>query len=235
MGAMKKVFILHGWTYSTEKWSPFIKLLENVGFDVKLLKIPGLTAKIDRPWTLDDYVRWLREILNKNKDRRIVIGHSNGGRIALALASKYPKLISNLVLINSAGIHHDNITLRIKRAVFKQIAKIGRLFTSSKRLRDLLYKLAGETDYRDAQENTAKTIVNLISADLAQNLSKITAPTLIVWGEKDKHNQTPLSDAILMNRLIKNSKLRTIKEAKHSPQFTHPEEILNLIKEELSQ
>lgn len=234
MGAMKKVFILHGWTYSIEKWGPFIKLLKEGGFDAKLLKIPALTAKIDRPWTINDYVVWLKKEIAKDKDRRIIIGHSNGGRIALALASKHPKLISNLVLINSAGIHHDNITLRIKRAIFKQIAKTGRLFTSSKRLRDLLYKLAGETDYRDAEENTAKTMVNLISSDVAASLSKISVPTLIIWGEKDKHNQTPISDAFLINKLIKNSKLKIIKEAKHSPQFTNPKEVLRLIKEELS-
>lgn len=234
MGTMKKIFILHGWTYSTEKWGPFIKLLKEGGFDVKLLEIPGLTAKIDRPWTINDYAVWLKKEIAKDKDRRIIIGHSNGGRIALAFTSKYPKLISNLVIINSAGIHHDNLTLRIKREVFKNIAKTGKFFTSSKTLRNLLYKLAGETDYRDAQENTAKTMVNLISSDVTASLSKINVPTLIIWGEKDKHNQTPISDAFLINKLIKNSKLKIIKEAKHSPQFTNPNEVLRLIKEELS-
>ncbi len=231
---MKKIFILHGWAYSTEKWGPFIRLLNKAGFDIKLLKIPGLTAKIDRPWNLNDYVRWLKEEIDRDKDRRIVIGHSNGGRLALALASKYPNLISHLILINSAGIHHDNVSLRIKRNVFKNIAKIGKMFTSSKKLRNLLYKIAGETDYRVAEENVAKTMVNLISSDLTQSLSKVKASTLIIWGEKDKHNQTPLSDTRLMNRLIKNSKLRIVKEAKHSPQFTHPKEVLEFIREELA-
>jgi pimeloyl-ACP methyl ester carboxylesterase len=228
---MKKIAILHGWTYSVELWKPFVKMLKDAGFEVEMLKIPGLTAKIDRPWTLEDYVQWLKNILEK--DKRILMGHSNGGRIALATASKYPDLVKHLILINSAGIYHDNLSLRIKRSVFKNIAKAGKRITSSKKLRDLLYKIVGETDYRDAEENTAKTIVNLISSDLTSYLPKITIPTLVIWGEKDNHNQTPVSDAMLINRLIKNSKLRIVKYAKHSPQFTHPKEVLKLIKEEL--
>ena len=81
MGIMK-ILILHGWSYSTDKWAPCLKLLESHGARPELLKIPGLTAPIDRPWTLEDYVRWLKE---KTGDEKVIlIGHSNGGRISLA-------------------------------------------------------------------------------------------------------------------------------------------------------
>lgn len=228
---MKKVIIIHGWTYSTEKWKPFIDLLEKSGVSVDLLKVPGLTAEINRPWTIDDYVNWLKEIVEKDDDKKVIIGHSNGGRIALAFASKYPKQISRLILINSAGIHHDGLSLKIKRNMFNTVAKIGRKLTSSENLRKVLYKLVGESDYRKASPNTAKTMVNLISSDITPKLSEINVPTLIIWGEKDTHNQTPLSDAKLMNKLIKNSKLRTVKDAKHSPQLTNPNEVLAFVLE----
>ena len=53
-----KIFILHGWTYSTEKWNPLIDLIKKNGFEVEMLNVPGLTEKIDKPWNINDYVEW---------------------------------------------------------------------------------------------------------------------------------------------------------------------------------
>ncbi len=103
---MKKIFILHGWTKTTDKWKPFIDYLRDDRFSIELLKIPGLTAKIDKPWALDNYVEWLKNIVDKEKNKVILIGHSNGGRISLAFAAKYPQKIEKLFLIDFAGIRH---------------------------------------------------------------------------------------------------------------------------------
>ena len=54
-----KVYILHGWTYNLGKWDPFIKILTKNNLNPVLLKILGLTEKIDKPWTIDDYADWL--------------------------------------------------------------------------------------------------------------------------------------------------------------------------------
>ena len=66
MGTMK-VLVLHGWTYSTDKWTPFINLLKEKGVDVELLKIPGLTEELGEVWNLDSYVEWLDRKIGKEK------------------------------------------------------------------------------------------------------------------------------------------------------------------------
>lgn len=231
LGTMK-ILILHGWTYSTKKWGELVGLLEDAGFKVILPNIPGLTAEIDRPWTIDDYILWLRKLVEKEKGKVILLGHSNGGRISLAYASLFPEKISNLILIDSAGIYHKNFGRKFKRFFFSNLAKIGKKITTSPKLRALLYKVVGERDYHDASPIQRQTMVNLISKDLIKVFSKIKIPTTIIWGKKDKI--TPLEDAVLMNKTIPNSKLFILDEARHSPMFTNPKQVADIIVKEVS-
>ncbi len=226
---MNKVLILHGWSYSMDRWTPFIKLMEAKGFKPHLLEIPGLTAPIDRAWMLGDYAEWLKGKVGKEKV--VLIGHSNGGRISLTFALKYPNLVERLILIDSAGIYHNELPVRFKRFVFKNLARVGKKLTASESARKALHKSAGVNDYREASPLMRQTITNLISTDLTSQLKNIIAPTLIIWGGRDK--TTPLSDGELMNKLIPNSKLRIVKDAGHSPQFTHTKEVCAKIIKEL--
>lgn len=222
---MSKILILHGWAYSTEQWQPFVTVLKNNGFNVEMLKIPGLTEKLDSVWNIDNYVGWLNKKIGDKK--AVLIGHSNGGRILLAFAAKHPEKIKHLVLIDSAGIYHDELPIRLKRFIFQSLAGAGKKVTKSDTLRKLLYKLARERDYEKAPPFLKQTMVNLINFDVTKLLNKIKVPTLIIWGGQD--TTTPLSDGKLMHQLIKGSKLHIIKSAKHSPQFTHVDEVIQAI------
>ena len=71
-----------------------------------------------------------------------------------------------------------------------------------------------------------KTFINIVNEDLTKYLKNINEETLIIWGEKD--TSTPLNNAIIMNELIKNSGLVTIKNADHFCYLQYPEYI-NLI------
>ncbi|OGE30701.1 hypothetical protein A3C59_03225 [Candidatus Daviesbacteria bacterium RIFCSPHIGHO2_02_FULL_36_13] len=219
-----KILVLHGWTYSTEKWDPFMDIISSKT-DVELLKIPGLTEKLEAVWNLDNYVEWLKTKIGDSKV--ILIGHSNGGRISLAFANKYPEKVSKLILIDSAGIYHNELPIRLKRLVFKIIAKLGKKIINSEKLRKILYKLSREGDYENASPTVKKTMLNLITTDISFLLPEIKIPTLIIWGEND--NTTPLKDGALMHKLIRGSKLKIISGARHSPQFTHPKEVAKII------
>lgn len=227
---MIKIIILHGWTYSLEKWQAFLELLKEKGIEPVMLNVPGLTSEKDKVWDIENYVNWLKEIINKEKDRVVLIGHSNGGRIALNFAIKYPEKISNLILIDSAGIYHNELPLALKRVIFKTLAKFGaQTLGRVHLLRNLLYKMAGESDYKNANSNMKQTMINLLNSDKFLKPENIQTPTLIIWGGKDKI--TPLSDGLLINKLIKNSKLEIIKDARHSPQFTHPQKVAKIIQQ----
>lgn len=226
--ASLRVIILHGWTTSKEKWGPLLTELKKSS-QVEILDIPVLTSKADRAWTLDDYVNWLNDLLAKEKQPVVLIGHSNGGRIALKLASQNPQQISKLILIDSAGIYHNELPLRLKRLVFDKIAKVGKSFKEHPILRKVFYKIIGESDYRDGNLLQRQTMINLINQDLKDVLKDINIPTLIIWGEKD--NITPLKDGLLMNQQIKNSQLLVVGSAGHSPHFSHTRKVVEKIRE----
>lgn len=229
MGAMNKVLVLHGWAYSTEKWEPFITSLKNRGFNAELLKIPGLTEKLNSVWEIDNYIEWLNKKIGK-EEKVILVGHSNGGRILLAFAIKYPEKIKHIVLIDSAGIYHNELPIRLKRFIFKSLTSVGKKVTKSESLRKLIYRLAKESDYEKAPPAVKQTMANLIKFDVTSFLGKVRIPTLIIWGEED--TTTPLSDGKLIHKLIRGSKLLVIKSAKHSPQFTHVNEVVQTILKE---
>jgi len=224
---MKRIIILHGWTKNRDKWQNFLATLEKKGIKAEFPKVPGPIEGLDRVWKLENYVQWLKNITDKEKGEVILIGQSNGGRISLAFANLYPEKVEKLVLIDSAGIYHNELSLKIKRLIFGTIAKIGKKITSSKSAKNLLYKLARESDYKDLDKNVKQTMQDLITSDLKPILGQISIPTFIIWGREDKI--TPLSDGKMMNELIKNSKLEIIEGARHSPQFTHPDILADII------
>ena len=227
---MYKVYILHGWTYSIEKWRPFLDLLEKNGTEYEMLKIPGLTAPLSDVWTLDDYVSWLKPVVS-GQGSVVLLGHSNGGRIAAAFTAKYPEMISRLILIDCAGIIQRDFKTLLRKTVFATAAKIGGKVTKSDSIRNLFYKAVGEQDYNKASPILKKTMLNLISQDLEPIFSKISDPTLIIWGNNDK--VTPVSDGGKIHKFVSGSKFKIIETAKHSPQFTNPDEVFEIIKQNL--
>ena len=227
VGTITKAFIIHGWTYSLDRYKKISSLLKSKGLNNELLKVPGLTENIDRPWDLDDYIDWLKNKIDKEKGKVILIGHSNGGRIAAAYASKYPQKLAHLTLIDSAGILHDELHVKLRLLFLSTLVRIGKRITSSAILKNLLYKVLGENDYNTATPHAKKTMTSLIKSDLSFVLDRIKTPTLIIWGNLDK--VTPLNDGKIFHKLIKNSKLYIVKGARHSPHFTHAEEVADVI------
>ncbi len=223
VGTLKrKIYLLHGWTCSLDKWQNLIAFLKEKDLEPVVPKIPGLTQELNKVWDINDYVEWLKKE-TKGSGSLILLGHSNGGRIALTFAAEYPQKIAHLILIDSAGIYHKELLIRLKRLFFKSLAKFGKKLSSSKILRTLLYKAARENDYKNANPVMRQTLVNLLESDKELKFNKIKVPTTIIWGEKDKI--TPLSDGKIMAQKIKSAELHIIKGARHSPQFTNPYEV----------
>lgn len=222
-----KLYIIHGWTYSIAKWQPLVEMLRAQGIEVQMLEVPGLTKRSSRMWTLGDYVDWLKLQLEAEANRIVLMGHSNGGRLALNFAIRYPNRIKQLILLDSAGVYHNELSLRLKRLAFKTIAKAGSKITKSPKLRQLLYRAARVKDYEQAALNMRQTMQNLISSDKQLDLAKINIQTTIIWGAEDK--VTPLSDARVMRQKIKAAQLFAIPNATHSPQIAHAKEVADII------
>ena len=225
----KSIYILHGWAvdqHNRDKWLPLLDLLAKKGIKAKFLAIPGLTAPLDEVWGLQDYVDWLGAELPK-KGAVNLLGHSFGGQISIRYAAQNPERVSQFVLVDSAGIRDHSVKAVLKRRVFWLAAKVGKVFFRFDAARSILYKLARERDYQNAPPLLRRTMSTILDDEVVADLPLVKAQTLLIWGADDM--VTPLKTARLKERLIENANLEVINGARHSPQFTHTEQVADLV------
>ena len=68
---------------------------------------------------------------------------------------------------------------------------------------------------------------NILDDETIMDMPNITCKTHIVWGNQD--TTTPAKQAYQMKQLIQDSTLHFIENARHSPQFTHPQQTAQVI------
>lgn len=217
---MKKLYIIHGWTYTVDPWKRTIAFLKQYGITVEMLHVPGLTEPSKKVWTIEDYVKWA----NKNiPDGAIALGHSNGGRILLNLCSEKPEKLKHLILLDAAGIYETSKKRDFARAMSKKLAPLKKI----KPLKKVVHKLLGASDYDHAPENMKQTLANMLDSDKNLDVSAVKAPATIIWGEQD--NVTPPRQAIEMHKKIEGSTLILRKNWNHSPYISDPEGLARTI------
>lgn len=216
----KTLYIIHGWTYTVSHWEETIRLLEDYGIEVKMLRVPGLTSKSDKVWTIDDYAKWADQNI---PDGAVALGHSNGGRILLNLLESKPNKLRRVILLDAAGVYEESK----KREIVRRISKAMSIFKSIKPLRKVYHKLAGASDYDRAPENMKKTLTNMVDSDKDLDFSAITTPAIILWGKSD--TVTPPRQALKMHKLLKNSTLKLFDDWTHAPYICDPEGLARAI------
>ena len=197
-GTGKDVVLLHGWGQNIQMMDPLGKLLKNCR--ITILDLPGFGSSMEPSfaYNISDYASLLHEFLKELKiDNPILIGHSFGGRIAIYYASTYP--VSKLVLFGSPFIKRGNDSLKLK--VFKNLKKIKFL----NNLAEVMKNHLGSEDYKNASGVMRQILVNTVNTDLSSNASKITCPTLLIWGNNDE--AVPVSEAKKLESLINDSAL----------------------------
>jgi len=210
-GRGENFLILHGWNGSSDSWRKIIEILE-IKYKVICPDFPGFgktkTPKI--PWSLNDFVEWLKEFTEKlNLKEFFLLGHSFGGRVAIRFSISHPEKVKKLILVNSAGIRQE---WGLKEKIIFQISKIGNAIFSKNPFfrfkdgaRNFFYRIARIKDYSEAKGVMKETMKKIVEEDLLLDLSKIQKETLIIWGEKDKI--IPLKYCFIVQR--KNKKFKT--------------------------
>jgi len=224
------ILILHGWGSYAKRWDNVKELLEVKGYKVFVPDLPGfgqspIPAKI---WNLDNYADWVKDFAEKNNlGRFFLLGHSFGGSIGIKFAVKYPGKLIGLILVSAGRISKRK---SIKNIFFLVMAKIGKLFFRQRIFKRIIYKLAGSRDYLLARGGVMReTMKKVISEDLKPYLPKINVKTLIIWGDKDE--VTPVADAYLIKKAIKNSVLGVIPNVGHRIRLEAPEILVEKVKE----
>jgi len=227
------LLILHGWGSNSGRWQKVTEILKKKGIEVMVLDLPGfgITPSPDKPWIRNDYIDWVfQKIKEKKWNKFNLLGHSFGGGLAVKITVNFPQEIDKLILCTPAIIKRK----RLKTYLFYLVAQFGRKIFSLPGLRKLypqarrlIYFLSGTRDYYVADGVMKETMKNLGSEDLEELLEKIKKPTLVIWGKKD--DVLPLEDAYRIQEKIKNSEVKIIPRAKHSPHREVPQELAEYI------
>jgi pimeloyl-ACP methyl ester carboxylesterase len=218
----KTLLILHGWMRSLDEWVPTAKKLSE-DYKVILLDLPGFggTKMPDASFSIYDYANFVEHFLDKLEIKKIqLVGHSFGGRIGIILAAKTER-ITNLVLVDAAGVEKRTVFAKTKIGFFK----LAKIFLPQK-LTDKLRNKLGSRDYKSA--GAMRTIfLKVVNEDLSYLLTKIKEPTLLIWGNKDE--EVVAWKTKKMKQLIQNSQLRVVWGSGHSPHLEKPQEFMEIL------
>jgi pimeloyl-ACP methyl ester carboxylesterase len=209
LGSGPAMVFIHGLGACWQTW------LENLPFFAEshrcvAMDLAGFGASelVDGDVSMERYAQSVAELLDRlDIERAAVLGNSMGGFIALELAVRYPDLVERLVLVSAAVFwqeyRHAQPLVALAQATE---GSIGRALVGSEkwlvrrpRLREFALTLGGIHAPASLPEElqaeillTAKrtegflpALRALASYPLREELSRVTCPTLVVWGDKD--------------------------------------------------
>ena len=192
--------LLHGWGQNIKMMMPIGNAFKSI-FKITIIDLPGFGSS-DEPKeviTITDYADIIHKLLDKLKiENPILVGHSFGGRVSIAYASKYP--VRKLILLASP------FEKRQKKPSFKQkCLKVMKKRPILNKLELWAKNHFGSEDYRNASPMMRKILVQTVNTDLTKEASQIKVPTLIIQGDND--TAVSLEEAKKLNSIIKDSGL----------------------------
>ena len=192
------IVVLHGWGSSAEIMKPLAALLATRYRTVNVdLPGHGLAPVPQHPLGLEDHANLVFSLCAHLKlDSFSVVGHSNGGRIALHMGSEpaMSERISRLFLLSPSGIRRSrtvgfyirSYTAKLVSAPFKLLPNKAREFTLDWLRHSVLWKMLGSSDYSKLTGVMRETFVQLVNSYVEDRLDRIKCPTLIIWGSNDE-------------------------------------------------
>lgn len=218
----KDIVLLHGWGQNIEMMDPVGRRLQD-DFRITIIDFPGFGKSPEPPYpfTIYDYYELLDSFLKKLKIKNpILIGHSFGGRVALLYAASNE--VSKLILFG-APFRRSNKKANLKLKVLRALKKVPIL----KMLENQVKKRIGSRDYRNATPIMRKILVNVINADIYEELPKIKASTILIWGSNDE--EVPVEEAKIMEASIKDCGLIVYEGCSHYAYLERLDQTVNII------
>jgi pimeloyl-ACP methyl ester carboxylesterase len=249
------IVLMHGFGASTYSWREVIEPLTEYG-DVIAYDRPGFgfterPTEWDgvNPYGFEGNFKLLDDLIAKFGDGRdvVLVGHSAGGQLAAEYARLNPTKVQALILVDPAILTTGGGPVGLEWLYeIPQIKKLGPILVSSiatsgmDLLRESYFDQSQLTDeVLEGYQAPLKVkgweggFWNFATApranDLAENLSDLKLPTLLITGSND--TVVPTSDTVKLETLIPNSVLEIIQHSAHLPQEEKPDEFMSAIED----
>lgn len=235
--AKPTLVLIHGFAANKENWVRFSRYLTDA-FHVVAMDLPGHGESVKAlilPYGLDDQAGYVHEILTKlNINTFHLAGNSMSGAISCLYAARYPEKVQSLFLIDPAGIYQYDSELvhRLKKGEKPLIVTSRNGFDA---LMDFAleekpyipWPVAGvmaekAVANRPVNEKIFSQITAPHQSDFEADLGKITAPTLILWGENDRIIH--VDNASVFQKRIPHSRKMVMEGIGHAAMIEVPEQ-----------
>jgi pimeloyl-ACP methyl ester carboxylesterase len=206
VGEGPDLVIVHGLSGSWRWWSLLIDRLAE-RHRLHLVDLPRLGRL-----RAGGLAPWLARFLDAASLERVdVIGHSLGGLVATELAARRPATVRRLVLVAPAGIPCGRGVLGRSLPLFEE------LYDVRAHLKTIVADAA-----RTGPVSLVHGVVYVWERDLRAELGAVQAPTLLVWGERDRLLPARVAEEWL--RLLPHAQLVRL-PCGHVPMWEAPDEL----------
>jgi pimeloyl-ACP methyl ester carboxylesterase len=240
-GTGDTIIMVHGFGGSKDGW---LKMAKYFTPNYRVL-IPDLPGFGDSSKPQDAKYNYTSQVLRLNlfaKELKLtkfhLVGNSMGGAIVGIYAADYPEMVNTLALFDAAGVKapvKSELLLLLGKGINPLIIKdvndydkfLEFVYVKPPELPSSMKEYLTEKAVAAAPLNK-KIFKDLLpeALMLESKLNKITAPTLIVWGDSDK--LFDISSVPIFEKNIKNSKSVIIRECGHMPMMEKPEETASI-------
>lgn len=217
--AAPTVVLLHHGLGSTAAWRKFVPALTAAGWRVLAYDRWGYGRSDARPEFAWDFLRRdadeaLALLDSLDLEHASLVGHSDGGSIALLMAAEHPERVDRLVTV-AAHIYFEAVT-------GGGVASIAESAAQSP-LREALAREHGDKAPALVSAWTARWLdPQMRSLSLSSELTHIVCPTLVIQGELDEH--ATRQHAMDIARGITGAELWLVEGAHHMLPQERPDE-----------
>jgi pimeloyl-ACP methyl ester carboxylesterase len=231
------LFLLHGAGQSHLTWEHQIEFLTHLqGNSFVIPDLPGHGKSTGNGLkSVSEYTEFIKKFINElGLEVIVLIGHSMGGAVAQVLALDRPTYLKAIVLVcTGAWMTVARETLLAVKNNYEAFCDISPTRSFSDLSPEIL-----RTKFKEGLENTDQKVAydDLIACnnfDIADRVSDIKIPTLIIAGQEDI--LTPLKYSEYLNHQIYGSELKVIEGSGHFVMQEKPDEfnkvVLDFIKD----
>ena len=232
------ILLMHGSGLSHIVWSLHEQFYVSQGFNVLSVDIPGhCNSEGPSLKSIEEISDWIRSLMRTLHILKItIIGHSQGSLVGIDFASRYPDLISKLVLV--AGSY--------KMPVNQDLIDLAEAGDEKAILLMMKWGYEGSKAFIGGNPvkkiiKSSRDIIEILAVDLnacnnykngEKSLEKINCSTLCIFGDLDK--MVPVKAGTKMSERIKNSETKIISNCGHMIIFEKAFEMRKIVKDFLT-
>lgn len=185
------VVLLHGYTDSARDWAPIAPFLSSrFRLIIPDLRGQGASSKPDCCYTRFDFAYDIKLLLERLQvPGAVVVGHSLGSVVAQTFAEQWPGETRRLILISSTGTHFGplEVPATLEDPIDPDSAFMKSWWHESLRINPPFFSSRQRRDAAAIPVRVWRAIAeqSLQGVDLRSTLSRIEAPTLLIWGGQD--------------------------------------------------